>query len=254
MIGDPSSPPGGRGTPGGPGGFGGSRDGRLGGVAFGVVSQNKDPEGLGRIRVRLPWLDGNDVDESRWASWAVPFEGKQFGWYTLPDVGDQVVLAFVGGDLRHPVVLGGAWNSADPPPEANDDGKNNFRGYRSRSGHKLVFDDSAKAKVVFVEQSGQHVLGVGALAGAGGNSPNAIDVVRPGGAGDAGVALAAMEGDLQVACPDGTLTLDAGQDLTIRADTTVTIKAGGATSAEGNKVTITSSAGGVYQGSSVEVA
>lgn len=230
------------------------RDGRLGGIAFGIVSQNQDPEGLGRVRVRLPWLDGNDVDESTWATLAAPMEGKAYGWYALPDVGDQVAIAFIGGDLRQPVVLGGAWNASDEPPEVNDDGKNHFRGYRSRAGHRLIFDDSDQAKVTFVEQGGQQTIGVGKLAGAGGSSPNAVDVYRPGGVGDQGVAIASMDGALEVSCPDGTLTIDAGTDVTIRSASTLAIKAGGALTAKGGTVEVTATATAAFQGSNVKVA
>ncbi|MEZ4368340.1 MAG: phage baseplate assembly protein V [Kofleriaceae bacterium] len=230
-----------------------TRDAALGGLAYGVVTQNQDPEGLGRIKVSLPWLDAGDRDQAHWASWAVPMEGPKFGWYAMPDVGDVVALAFVDGDVRHPVVLGGVWSKADAPPEVSEDGKNNFRGYRSRTGHRLILDDSAKVKVVFADRTTKNVIGIGQFA-ADGTGPNKCAVYKPPKAGDAGVAMASMEGDLRVACPQGTLTLDAGGHLKVTATDAVVIKAGGALSAEAKTVKINSSAPGNYQGALVQIA
>src|SRR3569623_2353441 len=98
-------------------------------------------------------------------------EGKKFGWYTLPDVDDVVVVAFVDGEMAHPVLLGGVWSKADNSPEPNEDGKNNFRGYRSRAGARLLLDASDKTKVVLADKTGKNMVGVGnfAKAGAGPN-------------------------------------------------------------------------------------
>ena len=74
------------------------------GLHYGIVCQNKDPDNLDRIKVRLPWLDQGDTDQTHWAQLLTPMEGKKFGWYTLPDVDDVVVILFIGGDFAQPVV------------------------------------------------------------------------------------------------------------------------------------------------------
>src|SRR6185312_3907965 len=83
------------------------------GLHYGIVVQNKDPENLDRIKVRLPWLDNGDVDQTHWAQLVTPMEGKKFGWYTLPDIDDVVVVMFIGGDTSQPVILGGVWSKTD---------------------------------------------------------------------------------------------------------------------------------------------
>ena len=181
-------------------------------------------------------------------------EGKEYGWYALPDIGDQVAVAFIGGDLRHPVVLGGGWNGTDTPPETNSDGKNHFRGYRSRTGHRLIFDDSDQTKVAFVEQGGQQTIGVGLLAGAGGDSPNAVDEFRPAGAGDKGVAISTMDGTLEVSCPDGTLTIEAGTDVMMTSTSSLDITVGAAMTATGNSVTIAAASTAAFEGANIKVA
>ena len=130
------------------------------GLHYAIVCQNKDPEKLERIKVRLPWLDGGEEDQTHWAQLLTPFEGKKFGWYTLPDVDDVVVVAFIAGDMSQPVIIGGIWSKTDNSPEPNEDGKNNFRGYRSRVGHRLLLDDSSKVKVVFADKTTKNMVGV----------------------------------------------------------------------------------------------
>lgn len=195
------------------------------GLHYGVVTQNKDPENLGRVKVRLPWLDGGDKDQTHWCQLLTPMEGKKFGWYTLPDIDDVVVIAFIAGEMHQPIVLGGVWSTKDNSPEPNEDGKNNFRGYRSRAGARLVFDDSDKTKVYLADKTGKNVIGIGNFAKAGAG-PNTCAVYKPPMSGDTGVSISTMEGTLEITCKDGTLKVDAQQDIKVNAKTTIDVKAG----------------------------
>ena len=67
------------------------------------------------------------------AQLGTPMNGNKFGWFTMPDIDDAVVVAFIEGDITQPIILGGVWSKPDQSPEPNEDGKNNFRGYRSRA-------------------------------------------------------------------------------------------------------------------------
>ena len=69
---------------------------RVSGVVVGVVTNNQDPEGMGRVKVKFPWL--SDEDESNWARVAAPMAGKERGFYFLPEVEDEVLVAFEHGD------------------------------------------------------------------------------------------------------------------------------------------------------------
>jgi uncharacterized protein involved in type VI secretion and phage assembly len=195
------------------------------GLHYGIVTQNKDPDKLNRIKVRLPWLDGGDTDQSHWAQYVTPMEGNKFGWYSLPDVNDVVVVAFIEGDISQPVILGGVWSKPDPSPEPNEDGKNNFRGYRSRSGHRLILDDSAKTKIVIADKTAKNVIGMGEFD-TDGAGPNKCAVFKPPMSGTSGVSISTMEGKLEITCKEGKLLLDAKQNIKINAKTTVEIKAG----------------------------
>ena len=63
--------------------------------------------------------------------------GNLRGFYFLPEVDDEVLVAFEQGDARFPYVVGALWNGKDAPPEKNDDGQNNVRAIKSRSGHVI---------------------------------------------------------------------------------------------------------------------
>ncbi|HVK87180.1 MAG TPA: phage baseplate assembly protein V [Kofleriaceae bacterium] len=193
------------------------------GLQYGIVVQNKDDEEkLDRIKVRLPWLDGGDVDQTHWAQLLTPMEGQKFGWYTLPDIGDVVVVMFIEGDITQPVIVGGIWSKPDFSPEPNEDGANNFRGYRSRSGSRMILDDTSNVKVVFVDKSGKNMVGVGKFAGAGAG-PNVCEVYKPSMAGDMGVSISSMEGKMEITAA-AKLTIKAGQNIKINAKTTVDAK------------------------------
>ena len=99
----------------------------------GVVTDNRDPDGLARVRVRLPWY--GEGATSFWARLAVPMAGDGRGTYFLPEVDDEVLVIAEAGDPSHLYVIGSLWNGKAAPPVTNDDGKNNERLIHSRSGH-----------------------------------------------------------------------------------------------------------------------
>jgi uncharacterized protein involved in type VI secretion and phage assembly len=87
--------------------------GRLLGVVSAVVTNNDDPEHLGRVKLRFPWLAATDGElESGWARLAVAMAGPGRGTWSVPAVDDEVLVAFEHGDVRFPYVLGSLWNGA----------------------------------------------------------------------------------------------------------------------------------------------
>jgi phage baseplate assembly protein V len=123
-------------------------------VAVGIVSDNEDPEGMGRVKLTFPWRAAED--ESNWARIAVPMAGGDRGTWFLPEVGDEVLVAFEGGELAHPYVIGALWNGEDSPPESND-GDNDVRAVTSREGHSLTFDDASDGGVE-IETNAGHTI------------------------------------------------------------------------------------------------
>jgi uncharacterized protein involved in type VI secretion and phage assembly len=139
---------------------------RVVGVAVGIVTHNQDPQGLGRVKVKFPWLsDGTETD---WTKIATFMSGSDRGAVFLPEVNDEVLVAFEHGDINFPYVLGGLWNSKDPPPEKNQDGRNNVRKIRSRSGHEIIFrdDKTSRQEELEIRTNGGHSILLSDAAGA----------------------------------------------------------------------------------------
>lgn len=126
------------------------------GVYAAIVTDIADPDGQGRVRVRLPWAP--DADGRRyevWARLATMMAGNDRGTWFVPDPDDEVLVCFEAGDPRRPYVIGGLWNGRDAPPEDMDGGgENNLKVIRSRNGVKITMDDSAGRERLEVETPG----------------------------------------------------------------------------------------------------
>lgn len=119
---------------------------QVSGVVVGIVTDNKDPEKMGRVKINFPWRAEEGEEQTYWARASTFMAGKDRGSFFLPEVHDEVLVAFDKGDIDHPFIIGSLWNGKDNPPETNEDGKNNIRKIKSRSGHEIIFDDNAEQK------------------------------------------------------------------------------------------------------------
>ena len=123
------------------------------GLVVGIVTNNDDPDGVGRVKVKFPWLTPDH--ESGWARVVSAGAGPERGIEFLPEVNDEVLVGFEQGDIHHPYVLGGLWNGQDKPPleqgKAASGGKVQRRVIRSRAGHTITLDDSDGGGGVTVE-------------------------------------------------------------------------------------------------------
>src|SRR5882724_1495605 len=113
------------------------------GMYRGTVVGNVDPEGAGRVQLKVPAVLG--VKESMWAARCIPLAGKGKGAYFVPDVGDEVLVAFATGDARAPIVIGSLWNAGDAPPEMPANDPSSAMVIESRSGHSMVIRDAPGA-------------------------------------------------------------------------------------------------------------
>jgi uncharacterized protein involved in type VI secretion and phage assembly len=189
--------------------------GRIYGVVVGIVTDNKDPDGLGRVKVRFPWL-ASDA-ESAWARVATLMAGGGRGSFFLPEVEDEVLVAFEHGDLRYPYILGALWNGQDKPPDGNADGRNDRRLLKSRSGMTLLLDDTAGGeKIEIADKDGQHRL--------------VVDMAHR-------KIIITAQGDIDITAPQGTITISA-KTLDLRSTGATEVEATGTLSVQGQTVNI----------------
>ena len=176
---------------------------RLYGVTVGVVTNNQDPDGLGRVKVKLPWL--SDDVESHWARVVTPMAGNDRGLFFLPEVDDEVLVAFEHGSPEFPYVLGALWNGKDKAPESNDDGENNMRTIKSRSGHVVRLDDTdGSEKIEIVDGSGANSIVIS-------TADNTITITA--------------DADITIESGSGKLILS-GNGIEIKSQTGVKVEAG----------------------------
>ena len=193
---------------------------RIGGVVTGIVTSNVDPEKLGRVQVKYPWLPKMNSSElsSCWARLTFVGGGADRGIVFLPEVNDEVLLAFENGDMSSPFVLGVLYNGKDKPPkgigELIDTGtkKVNERVIVSRSGHKIILDDSqGKEKITIQDKTGKNKIEID-------STKNEFKIISEG------KLDLQSKGDLTLTT-DGKLTLKAKQDFAASTDSGMTLKA-----------------------------
>lgn len=130
------------------------------GVVVAIVTNNNDPQGQGRVKLKFPWLD--DQQESFWARLAAPGAGKERGLYLLPEVNDEVLVAFEHGDISRPYVVGGLWNGRDAPPATALAGNEvQTRILKTRLGHMIELKDEAgSGGVITLKTKSGHTLAI----------------------------------------------------------------------------------------------
>jgi uncharacterized protein involved in type VI secretion and phage assembly len=199
--------------------------GRWYGVYPALVSDVKDPDNQGRVKVTLPWSP--DTDGARYEAWArlaTLMGGNNRGTWLVPDVQDEVLIIFEGGDPRRPYVIGGLWNGKDAPPQSMDGaGRNNLKVIRSRNGVKVTLDDSDGRETLILETpAGQKVTlkdGPGSIELADSNG-NSIKLEASGISVKAAAKVTVSASTVEISA--GMVTVNAGMSKfsgVVKADT-----------------------------------
>ena len=193
------------------------------GVALAVVIDNIDPLGEGRVQLRLPWLPGFEP----WARVAAGAAGSQRGFWLIPQVNDEVLVAFDGGDVNSPYVLGSLWNGSDKPPAKASIDAVNKTILHTPAGHVIELDD--QQGTVKITTTGNQKITLG---------PDKIEL-------EASSSKAKLE-------DSGSITLETSNELTLKA---TTIKLQGTTvSVEANAdLSLKGSASASLQGGVVRI-
>lgn len=127
------------------------------GVEIGIVTNVQDPEKLGRVKVKFPRLPTGP--ESTWCRVAQPSAGAGRGFYWLPQVEDEVLVAFERGEANVPYVIGSLWNGKDKPMASAYTDDNSKAMIQTKSGHQIILDDKqGEEKIIIADKSGQRTL------------------------------------------------------------------------------------------------
>jgi len=180
-------------------------------VVVGIVTQNSDPDDMGRVRVRYPAL-GDDI-EGWWARIAAPSAGSERGLLMMPVAGDEVLVAFEHGDVRRPYVLGALWNGSDQP---GDDLVQTDGSFALRSDHKV----SVHADDAITIETGSD-----------------LEITTDGKIEQKASDDASVEGQNVSVKANSSLTIEATGDLTIKG-ASITVQASGAVQVSGSSIAL----------------
>ena len=196
-------------------------DGFLRGLAVAVVTDNADPDNLGRVRVRLPFQQ--DSQESYWARVATPMAMGERGWYSLPEPNDEVIVGFEQGDLTMPLVVGSLYSGRNLPPSNNSDGNNDSRIFRSRANSELHFNDGSSPSVELRLEDGKSIL----------FDENGIKITDEQNT----IQIESSSGKISISST-GDIDLQAGGSLSMQASSSISMNASGTVTINGAMVQI----------------
>lgn len=125
---------------------------RVYGVVTGIVTNIKDPDNKGRVKVKL-LSKVNKNNETDYMRVAVPMAGKDMGMFFMPEVGDEVLVAFDNSNINRPYVIGRLWNDKSKAPAEIKDGKNDIRKIKTKSGHEITFNDEKDKEEINIKTS-----------------------------------------------------------------------------------------------------
>lgn len=184
---------------------------------IGIVTDIKDDQKLCRIKVKIPALP--ITDNSWWCNWISIGGSKDRGWFSIPEVDDEVLIMFEHGDISRPLVLGALWNGKDKAIDNNKDDKNARRVFKSKAGHKVTFEDIEK--FIQIEDAG----GIGVVKIDGKNNKIEFEAKT----GDVGIQC---KEDMQILAGEIQITAKSACDLMgkssgVNASATATVKIDG---------------------------
>jgi len=166
-----------------------------------VVTDNSDPDGLGRVKVKYRW---DETLETPWLRYVAAHAGQEYGWFSLPEVDDEVLVGFEQDNPARPVALGSMYNGTKKPAMSDDSGENNFKGMVTRTGHKILLsDESGKEMITIVTKDEKCQI--------------VMDVAKKS-------ITIESEGDISL--KGANITIEAAQELSLKSGTDLKEKAG----------------------------
>ncbi len=218
------------------------------GITTGTVKEIYDNKFPGMIKVEFFMTDGT-INVSDWIRVVVPYGGKNKGMYFLPDIGDEVVIAFEHGNIEKPYVLGCLWNNKDTIPDDTVKEDNTIKKLRTRGGHEVIFDDTENKSKIKISTPKKSEILID-------DENSAITITSKGDKGEDVINLDSKNGVINIKAQKkikldtGSSTIDidgSGKKIEIKSDTisldgkTIKIK-GQSVNIQGNQTEIKASA------------
>lgn len=182
-------------------------------LLIGVVTNNRDPDKMGRVRVKFPTL--TDTHESNWARVVAIGAGPSRGFDCLPEINDEVLVGFEHGDIHRPFIIGGLWNGKDKPPESVDTSitgsEVQLRTFKTRVGHQFQFadaDSGSSKKGVMIKTVGGHQVNLN-------ETDKLVEIKTTGGH------------TVKLGDSDRTISLSSTGQITLSAPQKITLSVGG---------------------------
>lgn len=202
-------------------------DRRYYGVYEGIVTDDKDPSKEGRAQVKFPWFD--DQMTTEWCRVQQFYAGNDYGAYFVPEVGDEVLVAFIQGDMHFPVILGGLYNGKDKPPTARTADKDQ-KMIRTKAKHEILMDDTSGKEKIQIKTKGGHQITLDDTSGS-----EKITIVDSKTKNQ--IEIDSVANSIKIESTGGKLVLKAGQ-IEMSADATMKIEAGGQMTVKGATINL----------------
>lgn len=189
-------------------------------LATAIVTNNNDPDNLGRVKIQYPW--SKESEESDWVRISTLMAGSEQGFFFMPEVEQEVLVAFVNANVNSPIIIGALWNANSLPPQESDGGKNNIRKIRSRSGHEIVFDDNDEGSAQKLEI----------------NSSSGHKIILDDTSGSEKISIEDKSGGkIELDASSNKISIISSMNVAIEA-TSINIKASGTLALEGKPITL----------------
>lgn len=135
-----------------------TQNNKISGIITGIVKEIYDEKFPGMVKVEFFMGDGK-LNVSDWIRVIVPYGGKDKGMYFLPDIGDEVAIAFENGDIEKPYLLGCLWSKVDKIPDKTVTKDNSIKKIKTKGGHEIIFDDtSEKSKLSIITPAKSEIV------------------------------------------------------------------------------------------------
>ncbi len=182
------------------------------GVVTAIVTNTKDPKKMARVKIKYAWMGEAKTVESNWARVVCFTAGNAMGAHFLPEVDDEVLVVFEHGDINHPYIIGSVYSEKNKVVEKNEDGKNNIKMIKSRSGHTITLDDTdGKEKLIIEDKSEKRSITFDA-------KEKTLDIVN-----DEDAISINAKGDMTIKS-EKKITIDGKSSIDLKSDGDINIK------------------------------